>query len=255
MAITVTSSFTSGAYGAKATQSCIGIAGAGLPSAFFYTTGTISIKREDDGSVWVKCDALSASQDSMSNANTDGSWGDDDWTLQGFFCNKSSFTLTIDSSGQHASGVNLISAVHMSHEGYGTGNASSHRVYSDAITSKGWLKVADSIDSLEHTSDGETLYLYFAGGVTFSQAVTSAITVNSVKIAFTGQEIPQLFDYVPCAVRSGSDWLSCNREGGKLQLKSGGSWGDLTNSYGDGESHVFIRKDGGWVNSEKIGSE
>lgn len=260
MSITVDASFTSGSYGSKATSSCVGIAGAGLPSAFFYAEGELAIERRDDGSIWVNCMGFSCKQSGMSNANTDGTWGDDDWTFQGLYCSRSDFDVNITSSGISTAGYAVTGTAHMTHEGYtgaGTtgGSPISHVVASDAVSSKGWVRVASSINEVEHTADGETLYLYFAGGITFSQAVTSSITINAVRIPFTGQEVPQLFDYVPCAVRSGASWLSCNREGGKLQLKVGGGWRDCKNSYGDGESDVLIRKGGSWVKAEKVGEE
>lgn len=252
--VEVTVSFTSGARGNKKQQSCIGIAGAGLPSAYFYAEGTLTIQNRGSDGVWVRCDSFYCNQWHMSNAEPSGAWGTDDWTLQGLFASKSAFTLTIDSSGQHAAGVNLIDPVHMSHD-YSQ-SASDHTVWSDAITSKGFQKVADSAAELPHSEDGKVMWLYLAGGITFSQSVTDPVEVNAAEVSMTGGDIPVLFDYIPCAIKAGSAWKSCNREGGTLQLKSGGSWKVERNAADEGgTSTVFVKKDGNWVKAAKVGEE
>lgn len=252
--VEVSVSFASGTLGVKDSQSCVGIAGAGLPSAYFYAEGELTVQNRGAEGVWVRCDRFYCEQMHMSNAEPSGAWGTDDWTLQGLFAAKSSFTLTIDSTGQHAVGVNLIEPVHMSHN-YEQ-SATDHTVWSDAVTSKGFVKLADSAEELPHSADGKTMWLYLAGGITFSQAVTDPVSVTAVEVPMTGGDIPILFDYIPCAVRFGAGWLSCNREGGTLQLKDGGSWRVERNSAdASGDSTVFVRESARWVKSAKVGEE
>lgn len=255
--VTVQARFTSGELGGKRVPSCIGVGATGGQSpAYFYATGALTLERRADGSVWIRCDTLTAEQQHMSNvASSTGGWGNDDWYLQGLYCNRSDFDVTVSAAGISTAGIALTDPAKMEHEGYGTGNASDHTVTLSGTNSRGFQQIASSINELEHSSDGSTLWLYFAGGITFGQTVDTPVSIDAVRIEFSEQEIPKLFDYVPCAVKSGASWLSCNRSGGRLQLKRNGSWNDLKNSYGDGASSVFIRKDGSWVKSAKTGAE
>lgn len=105
-------------------------------------------------------------------------------------------------------------------------------------------------------NDGGDMLLYFGGCSSYEVTVEPIYPVN-VQIALKNDTpIYTLLEYFPCSVRSGTQWLSCNRTGGSFQKKAAGVWIDRKNvEKGDGtqDDTVFIRTGGSWVKAPKIG--
>lgn len=250
--------FKSGEIGEKKTQSCVVIGGAGtsMTASYCRVEGRVGFKANSSG-VWINVEDLSIEQQGISNANTDGSWGDDDWTFQGLYCKASSFSMSVSGDGNWNSNgaVAVTSPVHMSHDT--TQSASSHNIWNDAVGSKGWVKLANSISELG--SNG-TITIYLAGVITFSQTITDAGTASSVAITFTGEEIWKFFDYYPWARRMSGDWKSLNRDGSGqsstgLFRRENGAWAQVLNGEEDsGKSNGMRRLSGTWSKSSKTGT-
>lgn len=93
---------------------------------------------------------------------------------------------------------------------------------------------------------GSRWYSSGEGGHPVGQAV-----VNSGN-DFTIHLSDLVSDYFPWAVWQ-SNWMSCNRQGGSVQRRSG-NWTDAKNSSSIEDSHVFHHA-GGWQISPKTGQE
>lgn len=247
--------FTSGTIGDKKDTSCvvIGGAGAGMTASYCRTNGTVDFKADSNG-VYIKVDALSIEQQQISNANTDGSWGDDDWTFQGLYCKASAFTMSVDGDGNWSTNgaVAITNPTHMSHDT--SQSASSHNIWNDAVNSKGWVKLANSISDL---GSGGTITVYLAGVITFDQTITDAGTATAVPITFTGMEV--FFDYYPWSRRISGDFKSLNRDGtGQtstgLFRRESGSWNQVINGEGDSGNKMGLRYNGGWNKCPKTGT-
>ena len=94
---------------------------------------------------------------------------------------------------------------------------------------------------------------FWIGG-TATYSVTNPVYPDPTPIQITDWE--ELINYFPCAVRSGSDWLSCNRTGGNVQRREAGVWVDKKNTEnGDPNTNtVYTRRDGVWVVQQEVGS-
>lgn len=257
--------FTSGTIGDKKNTSCVVIGGAGasMTASYCRCNGTVDFKADEDG-VWIKVTDLSVEQQGISNVKTDSSgnvvWGDDDWYFQGLYCKTSSFSMSVDTgSGNWTTGgaSAITGATHISHDK--TQSASSHNIWNDGVESKGWVKIANSINDLERSYSGSsvTVKVYMAGVVTFSQSVTDAGTADSVGISFTGMEV--FFDYYPWSRRISGDFKSLNRDGtGQtstgLFRRESGSWNQVINGEGDSGNKMGLRYNGGWNKCPKTGT-
>lgn len=93
---------------------------------------------------------------------------------------------------------------------------------------------------------------FWIGG-TATYSVTNPVYPDPTPIQITDWE--ELINYFPCAVRSGSDWLSCNRTGGNVQRREAGVWVDKKNTEnGDPNTNaVFARQGGVWVAQQEVG--
>lgn len=94
---------------------------------------------------------------------------------------------------------------------------------------------------------------FWVGG-TATYAVDNPIYPDPVPIQITDWE--ELINYFPCAVKSGADWLSCNRTGGNVQRRESGMWVDKRNTQnGDPATNtVFARQGGVWVAQQEVGT-
>lgn len=265
-AITVNATWSSGSRGNKHPSggACVGVAGAGLPSAFYATNGNISVRMDDDGSIWINETSLTVQQDAISNANTDGSWGGDSWWFHGLYVSTRGFTLVDGPGGPsgYGSGVLAYNGGKISHDGYGTGNASSHYSWLSGGSSTGWQKIANSVDELEHSADNTVIYLYAGGLIDYNSTPTTSISISAARIALNAPTpgFTQFFDYYPWERRMSNDWKSLNREGGKsttagLFRRSSGVWNPCTNttSSDNSKNHGF-RYNNGWQKSPKSGT-
>lgn len=77
-------------------------------------------------------------------------------------------------------------------------------------------------------------------------------TAGDFNVTFT-----DLFpDYFPFALKSGSTWKSCNRQGGSVQTRSSGTWKDKKNrAKSADDSHSFIKSGSSWNIAPKVGAE
>ena len=93
---------------------------------------------------------------------------------------------------------------------------------------------------------------FWIGG-TATYSVTNPVYPDPTPIQIADWE--ELINYFPCAVRSGSDWLSCNRTGGNVQRRESGMWVDKRNTQnGDPATNtVFARQGGVWVAQQEVG--
>lgn len=267
MATIVSTTWASGSLGNKHPDggACVGVAGKGLPSAYYYSHGTLSVKQEDDGSIWLNQTTLTVEQNAISNATTSGAWGSQFWTFDGLWAQKTPFSVYDGPSGAHwnnwVDGVRLWNAGNVSHDGYPNGNPSSHYSWLSGGSSTGWQKIANSVDELESNSAHDRLYVYICGYIYYGSVPTDDIEVHSIRVELTGSGtpgIPELFEYYPWERRIDGIWYSLNRNGGKatdagLFRKSGGAWNPCTNRLSGEPNHGF-RYNGGWQKSPKTGT-
>lgn len=260
MSVEIEVKYASGTYGNKRDDSCIAVAGYLMQSAFCRVDGTLMLTRKDDGSIWIANKTLTAKQKEISNANSSGTngWGKDNWYLQGLFCGVRAFTVTTDEDGSHSSlssAKNITGQTKVTQEGWGTTSSdpSSHVI---TVTQGAYsaVKIADSISGVTHSSDGKSITLYFAGGITIGDSVTEEAVVDAIAITFTSDEnpdIPKLFDYYPWNRRLSGAWASLNRDGSSqtstgLFRRESGSWAPVLNN-GDANG---MRYDGSsWAKS------
>lgn len=266
MATEVTTSWSSGGLGDKHSSggSCVGVAGEGLPSAYYYTHGALVIRQNADGTIDIKQSSLSVEQDGISNATSDESWGADTWWFHGLYASRSSFTLYDGPSGPsgYGSGVQLWSDGKISHQGQGTGNASSHYSWLSGGSSTGWKRIANSINELEHNQANTEIYIYVGGLIDYSSTPTTNISIQAKRVTLISSGtpgIPSLFDYYPWERHLNNNWMSLNREGGQsttagLFRKKNGSWTSCTNRVesNTNNDHGF-RYNNGWQKSPKSG--
>lgn len=272
MTAVITKSFTSGAYGNKRAASCVGVAAAGtLSSAFFYASGTLSMRQNEDGSIDVKMDSFDTRQSGISNAlqsDDDVMWGSNTWTFQGLWCNRSSFTIHDGPSGPSGfTGLLLSSTGHISHEGYtyegGTGgNPSNHVCTLDSISSTGWKHLADAVTDLQYEErDGKIVATVYLGGlIAYSNTPDDDISLTSAAVSFGDFEsggIEEFFDWYPWSRRISGAWRSLNRDGGPnaqqstgLFRRESGLWAPVSNSLVN-DSNGFRRVSGEWQASQE----
>ena len=63
-------------------------------------------------------------------------------------------------------------------------------------------------------------------------------------------------DYFPFALKSGSSWKSCNRQGGSYQARESATWVDKKNDKNNvAGSKVFIKASSSWNLAPKVGQE
>lgn len=104
--------------------------------------------------------------------------------------------------------------------------------------------------------DAGNIKIWIGGCSTYE--VTSPVYPTSIAIELVAdgdKPIEELLRYFPCAIRSGSSWLSCNRSGGKVQERVSGSWVDRDNAYKGSDNTVFIKSGNSWVKSALVGEE
>lgn len=263
MSTIVTTNWSCGALGDKHGTGCVGVAGTGLPSAYYYAHGTIQVRQNDDGSIDINASSLTVEQTAISNAKPDGSWGGDSWWFHGLYISRYSFTLYDGPNGPsgYGSGVQAWSDGKISHQGYGTGNASSHYSWLSSGGSNGWQRIANSINELESNASHTELYLYAGGLIDYSSTPTSSISIQAARITLHSSEdpgIPVLFDYYPWERRIGGSWMSLNRDGGMsttcgLFRKESNAWDPVLNSMGTGGKANGFRYNNGWQKSPKTG--
>lgn len=112
-----------------------------------------------------------------------------------------------------------------------SGIAEDAEITTDTLAARGFRNFGQ-LASFE--GEGNTAYIYLSGIGTY--AVTDPIYPVPARIS-----IPNIrrlvVDYYPLAIKSGSAWLSCNREGGFVQYISGV---DLKNNvYTPGNSTMY----------------
>lgn len=266
MAIQVSTSWSCGSRGNKQDVSCVGVAGTHLASAYYYTGGGLTIRQNDDGTIDVMQTSLDVQQDSISNAESDGSWSADTWWFHGLYVSRTAFTLNDGPSGPsgHGEGVKVWSDGKISHDGYPGGNPSSHYSWLSSGSSTGWQRIASNIEQIEHSSDGSELYLYAGGLIDYSGSADQVISIPSVRITLRaitgGGSIQSFFKYYPWERRISGTWYSLNRNGGTstsagLFRMVSGSWRPCTNTSGSSvtsDDHGF-RYNSGWKKSPKSG--
>lgn len=269
MATTVNARWSSGSTSDRHLASCVGVAGDGLPSAFYYVGGNITVRQNEDGTIDVNQTSLTLHQYGISDANTSGGWGSDTWTFHGLYASKTRFTLTDGPGGPsgYGSGVIVWNAGHISHEGYGSpsGNPSSHYSYLDGnVTSTGWKKLANNVNELEHSSDYKKIYIYLGGLIDYVATPTTSISISSVRVELSATGNPDfsaLFDYYPWERYIEDDFYSLNRKGGPSAQREVGlfrlennKWEPVSNdTYSDLSKQNGQRYKDGWKKSPKSG--
>lgn len=266
MALTVSTSWSSGSWD-KHSAACVGVAGTGLPSAYYYTHGNLNIRQNDDGSIDIQQTSLSVEQNNISDANTDGGWGSDTWTFHGLYINKTAFTLYDGPSGPsgYGAGVQVWSSGHISHQGYGSESSdpTSHYSWLSSGSSSGWKRIANSVEELDHNSAQTEIYLYAGGIIDYASSPTSSISIPSQRIVLraSGEPgIPELFKYYPWQRRINNIWYSLNRSGGSQRViglfrRLNNEYQPCTNKVGStitADDHGF-RYNNGWQKSPKSG--
>lgn len=264
MALIVSTSWSSGGWD-KHSAGCVGVAGSGLPSAYYYTHGNLDIRQNDDGSIDINQTSLTVEQNAISDANTDGGWGSDTWTFHGLYINKTSFTLYDGPSGPsgYGAGVQAWSPGHISHEGYGSssGNPSSHYSWLSSGSSTGWHRIANSVEELSHNADQTELYLYAGGIIDYASTPTDSISIPAQRIVLRSTGNPpiiDLFKYYPWQRRIDNIWYSLNRKGGSQKevglFRLNNEYQPCTNRMGTSttEDHGFVYNNG-WQKSPKSG--
>lgn len=98
-----------------------------------------------------------------------------------------------------------------------------------------------------------TGYVWIGGSAIYdSSSITDPIYVVGLKVPVPG--LRELLNYYPWAIRKGQSYVSCNRAGGLVQARKGGSWVDRKNTQSAdfSKSTVFQRKSGIWTPSPKF---
>lgn len=253
---TTATSFSSGALNNKKTVSCVGVAGTGLPAAYYYVHGSINVIVTDMDDVYLQMTSLTVEQNDISDAEEDGSWGSDTWTFHGLYVSTKSFTLTDGPSGAsgYGEGKQLWSSGHISHQGYGTGNASSHYSWLSSGSSTGLQRIG-ALEILEHNADYSEIYLYAGGLIDYKSSPTSSISIPSARITLKADQPIIEQNYYPWERMISNTWYSLNRNGpdsisaGLFRLS--GSYQKCLNSD-SGDNHGF-RYSNGWKASPKSG--
>lgn len=265
MATVVNTSWNSGSLGNKSTPTCVGVAGQGLPSAFYRAGGNLSVRLNDDGTVDINETSLTVEQSAISNVGGEAyGWGADTWWFHGLYISKSSFTLYDGPSGPsgYGAGVLAYNGGKISHQGQGTssGNPSSHYSWLSGGSSGGWKRIANNIMELSHSSDYKHLYVYAGGLIDFDHTPTTGISITAARIELTSDGSPgieSLFDYYPWERYINDGFYSLNRNGGPSSQQSVGlfryenGWQPVGNdlaSRSDGQ-----RYNNGWQKSPKSG--
>lgn len=265
MAENVSAPWLSGSLGGKHTPSCVGVAGEGLPSAYYYCSGTFDLRLNGDGSIDVSCPSFVCKQSGISNVGLDGSFGTD-WTFHGLYVNKTSFTLYDSPLGPsgYGAGVKVYSngtVVHNHNQ-----SASSHDSWLSGATSTGWQRLANSINELAHNADWSQVYLYCAGLIDFDATPTTSISISAAQIVLekpTNQpDVPwvdEWIDYYPWERIISGEYYSLNRDGGPSQQTATGLFRMVSNAYrpvsntdSNDDNHGF-RYNNGWQKSPKSG--
>lgn len=266
MSVSVNTKWSSGYLGNKHPDggSCVGVAGEGLPSAFYYVHGKLTIEVDDDGAVWLNQTSLTVEQNDISNVGG-GGWGADTWTFHGLYISKDQFTLYDGPGGPsgYGEGVQVWSSGHISHDMAGL--PTSHYSWLSSGSSNGRKKIANSIqDLIKHgnvNEDYTEIYFYAGGLIDFSSTPTTSISVKAAKIVLTSEDgfIADLFDYFPWQRRLSSKWYSLDRDGTSqnvtgLYRKVNSSWRKCTNTLSSGTSndHGFVYNNG-WQKSPRSG--
>lgn len=255
--------WSSGALGDKHSGACVGVAGEGLPAAYYYTHGNLTVRQNEDGTIDINQSSLVVEQNGISNASG-GGWGADTWWFHGLYVSRSSFTLYDGPGGPsgYGSGVKVWDDGKISHEGYGTGNARDHYSWLSSGSSTGWKRIANSIHDLQHNTDNTVIYLYAGGIIDYSSTPTSDISIPAARIALAstgeGPGIETLFEYYPWQRMINNTWYSLNREGGQSDnaglFRMADVYNKCTNIQGGtaSDQHGFTYNEG-WQVSPKSG--
>lgn len=190
------------------TKSCVGVAGQGLPSAFYYAHGILQIEIRNDG-VYIKQNSLTIEQNGITNT------GEDTWTFQGLYISKNTFTLEDGPNGpSNVNGKKVYNSGKISHN-YDEG-VSRHYSWLSSGDSTGWQKIANNINELEHNQSKTEIYLYAGGLIDFTATPTNNISIEAEKITLQSNGTPgisSLFAYFPWQRRIDNEWKSLNRNG------------------------------------------
>jgi len=263
MASNVSAAWSSGKLEDKYTETCVGVAGKDLPSAYYYCSGTFELRLNADGTIDVRCPSFVCKQSEISNVGADGSYAED-WTFHGLYVSKTSFTLKDGPSGPsgYDSGVKVISSGTVTHDR--NQPASSHDSWLTGATSIGWSRLANSVNELAHSADWSQVYVYCAGIIDYNATPTSSISITAARITLSkpGDDDPWIddwIDYYPWERRISGEFHSLNRDGGPSQQTATGLFRKVSNAYravgntdGDDDNHGF-RYNGGWKKSPKSG--
>lgn len=258
----VSTTWSSGVLGDKRQTSCVATAGQNKLGAYYHAAGNLEIRQNSDGSIDIRQTSLTLEQNGISNATSSGGWGSDTWTFHGLYVSRSPFSLYDGPEGPSGfgEGVKVWSEGHISHEGYGTGNASNHYTWLSSGGSTGWQRIANSINEVEHTGNTE-VFLYLGGLIDFASSATNGINIDAERVIMRPEsDFSDFFEYYPWAIRKNGEWQSLNREGPKsttagLFIRKNGVFRPCTNRPGDDTSndHGFMRVNGVWRKSPKLG--
>lgn len=263
MATNVSASWSSGSLGDKHTATCVGVAGKGLPSAYYYCTGTFELRLNADGTIDVRCPSFVCKQTEISNIGADGLFAED-WTFHGLYVNRTSFTLYDSPSGPsgYGSGVKVISNGTITHNR--NQPAGSHDSWLTGATSTGWHRVANNIDQLSHNADWSQVYLYCAGLIDYNATPTDSISIAAARVTLTkpSQDAPWVddwIDYYPWERMISGEFYSLNRDGGPSQQTATGLFRKVSGVYrpvgntDSGDDDHGFRYNNGWKKSPKSG--
>ena len=122
--------------------------------------------------------------------------------------------------------------------------------YGTYLSDRGYRYVGQ-LQDLGGSGDDKNGYIWLSGTGTYH--VDDPIYPNPVRITIPG--FLEYLDYYPWAIRKSSSWKSCDRSGGSLTIRKGGSWRDVKNvEAGEGNDDAFYRDGSSWKVAPKIGS-
>lgn len=223
-------------YGTGVPPTCFGLPGAGgLQASYCSVNLNITCKAMDNGNLYLDCNGsitqkVVAATDytyTFGCRNADWAWGGNPLTPPAGYYHIQDGSVNVVADGTPG--------------GRGQFTININKVNVDLGPLSNWGASITGQDGV----------IWFSGTGTYT--VNDPIYPDPVAVTVPG--FIQLFDYFPFAVRKGSVWKSCNRNGGGSYIRKNGSWRELKNSNGTGESDAYYRSSGSWIKTPKIGEE
>ena len=276
----------SGELGNKRTKSCSGVPGSdGPPSAYIYVNLWIALAVDEDGHLYFRPSNGRVRQTGMTDVYRNTWWSyfvpqnrKRNIVIEADPDNPQRLTTQFEKAyplyekGDNESGgkraTSFFKTLWMEGQ-YGieslTGNssfsaASRPNTSQDALN-KGFARLQFDIDDLETAEieeEGgvrtEKFVLWLFIPICYEGVHTTDITLVPEPVYISRTE---LLAYKPGEIRSGSNWLSHNRDAGEARIVRSGSYGDILNYYAEDTttSDGLIRSSSSWSIMRKIGDE